>query len=213
MPYRTIPLVNGQIYHIYNRGAEKKPIFANKKDYQRILKLLAYYHLEGPKPKFSHFSTTTHTIDPKKRIVEIIAFCLMPNHFHLLIKQIKNHGVSEFMAKLSNSYTKFFNVKYDRIGALLQGQFKATLIEDDEQFVHVLRYIHLNPTSAYLVENPDEYQWSSHKEYLDQAAGFCTKKEVLDFFPSLADYKQFILNQVDCAQTLELIKHKILEDA
>lgn len=211
MPARTIPLVNDQFYHIYNRGVEKRRIFENRRTYTRFLKTLNYYQLEGPKPKFSNFiKYKLFEPDPNKKIVDIICYCLMPNHFHFLIKQLREGGVSEFISKLINSYTKYYNIKFDRVGPLLQGPFKAVLIESDEQLVHISRYIHLNPISSFLVKKPEDYEWSSYNEYLD-GKGICAKEEILNFFKSVTDYKEFVNDQIDYAQRLELIKHQLLD--
>src|SRR3989344_5153880 len=162
MPSRIIPFVNGHFYHVYNRGSERRSTFENQRDYQRFLKTLKYYQIEGPKPRFSKFPSLTITkLDNSKRLVEIIAYCLMPNHFHLLLKQVRDNGITESLSKVSNSYTKYFNTKHSRVGHLFQGEFKAVIIESDEQLVHVSRYIHLNPISSALVKNLEQYKWSS----------------------------------------------------
>ncbi len=213
MPVRIIPLVNGQFYHIYNRGVEKRRVFEDRRCYKRFLQVISYYQLEGPKPKFSHsFDNKLFKIDPSKKIVDIISYCLMPNHFHLLIKQLKDGGISEFIAKLINSYTKFYNLKYTRVGPLFQGPFKAVLIESDEQLTHVSRYIHLNPIASFLVKDLDQYEWSSYKEYVGGVKDFCQKEEILGFFKDGADYQKFCLDQVSYAQNLERIKHQLIED-
>ncbi len=213
MPYRFIPFVNGQYYHIYNRGNEKRSIFESQRDYHRFIKTLKYYQLEGPKPRFSCFPSLLVTeLDPAKKLVEIVAYCFMPNHFHLLIKQIKDKSITEFMSKFINSYTKYYNIKYNRVGALLQGMFKAVLIESDEQLLHVSRYIHLNPLSSNLVKNLDQYEWSSYPEYLGQSKnGFCDKEEILGHFKNPKDYQEFVLDQVGYAQELEFIKHQLID--
>lgn len=211
MPVRTTPLVNNQIYHVFNRGIEKRRIFENRRTYSRFLQTIAYYQLEGPKPKFSNFiKYKLFKPDPTKKIIDIISYCLMPNHFHFLLKQLKEGGVSEFISKLTNSYTKYYNLKFDRIGPLLQGQFKAVLIESDEQLIHVSRYIHLNPVSSFLVKKPEDYEWSSYNEYLNNNE-ICVKEEVLNFFKSAAEYKKFVDDQINYAQELELIKHQLLD--
>ncbi len=213
MPSRIIPFVNNHFYHVYNRGSEKRSIFQNGRDYHRFLKTLLYYQISGSKPKFSQFSRfPTLKLDSSKKIVEIGAYCLMPNHFHLLVKQLKEDGVSEFISKLSNSYTKYYNTKYDRIGPLLQGEFKAVLVEDDEQLLHLSRYIHLNPLVSYLAKDLNQYDWSSYKEYVDNSKRICSKEDVMGFFKSPKDYEQFILDQADYGKQLALIKHKILEE-
>lgn len=136
----------------------------------------------------------------------------MPNHFHFLIKQLKEKGISIFLSQLSNSYTKYFNVKYGRIGPLLQGAFKAVRIETDEQLVHVSRYIHLNPVVSGIVKLPEEYTWSSYQEYIQQAPFFCSIEEVMGLFKSPRKYRKFVEDQIDYASKLELIKHHLLDE-
>ncbi len=212
MPYRTIPFVNNQIYHIYNRGSEKRRIYEERGDYKRFLKTIRYYQLEGPKPKLSHFSKLNSLKpDPSKKIVEIICYCLMPNHFHLMLKQIKEGGISEFMRKMGNSYTRYYNVKHNRIGPLLQGEFKAVLVESEEQLVHLSRYIHLNPYIAYFCKSLDGYEWSSYREYVYGINETCFKEPILSLFKSSPDYKQFMLDHSDYARELELIKHQLVD--
>lgn len=207
MPSRIVPFVNGQIYHIYNRGSDKRIIFNNRLAYKRFLSVLCYYQIEGPKPKFSNFSKI-HQIDKSKRIVEILVYCLMPNHFHLLLLQTKDGGITEFISKVSNSYTKYYNTKHERVGPLLQGEFKSVIMEDDDQLVHVSRYIHLNPLVSALVNNLDDYEWSSYNEYILESNNICLKDTVLGHFKSVREYRQFVLDQADYAKKLELIKHK-----
>lgn len=213
MPYRIIPFVNGQYYHIYNRGSEKRSIFESRRDYQRFLKTLKYYQIDGPKSRFSHFpSLIVPKLDYSKKMIEIIAYCLMPNHFHLLIKQIREKGITEFMSKFINSYTKYYNTKYNRVGALLQGMFKAVLMENNEQLLHVSRYIHLNPISSFLVKELNQYEWSSYSEYVMGTEGICYKNEVLSHCKSPQEYQQFVLDQVAYARELESIKHQLIDE-
>lgn len=214
MPARFTPFVNDQFYHIYNRGAEKKTIFQNKRDYSRFLKTFVYYHFEGPKPKFSNFyKYKLFKPNPQKKIVDIICYCLMPNHFHFLVRQLKEGGISEFVAKLTNSYTKYYNTKYDRVGALLQGQFKAVLVESDEQLLHLSRYIHLNPISSFLVKKLADYQFSSYPEYINSTKdSICSKEVIMSFFKFPAGYRKFVSDQISYAQNLELIKHKLIDE-
>ncbi|KKS12272.1 MAG: hypothetical protein UU67_C0055G0007 [Candidatus Daviesbacteria bacterium GW2011_GWB1_41_5] len=213
MPSRTFPFSNGYFYHIFNRGSEKRSIFETQRDYQRFLKTLKYYQILGPKPRFSRFpSPLSNKLDESQKVIEIIAFCLMPNHFHLLLRQNTDRGITEFTSKLSNSYTKYYNTKHTRVGPLFQGEFKAVLMESDEQLVHVSRYIHLNPVVSGLVKQPDHYQWSSYREFLDPIkSGVCLKDPILGFFKNPSDYQQFVLDQIGYAQELEFIKHQLLD--
>lgn len=211
MPYRTTPLVNGQIYHVFNRGSEKRIIFESNRDRSRFLKSIRYYQLVDPKPSFSKFSLSKKKDLENKKIVELLCYCLMPNHFHLLIKQLEEGGISKFMSKFLNSYTKYFNTKHDRVGALMQGQFKAVLVDTDEQLIHLSRYIHLNPMVSFITKDLKNYPWSSYKEYIENQEGFCAKDEVLGFFKSPAAYEQFILDQTAYGIQLALIKHKLID--
>lgn len=214
MPYRTTPFVNDHIYHIYNRGSEKRVVFEDKYHYRRFLKTMAYYQLKGPKPKFSHFfKYQAFKTARAQRLVDILAYCLMPNHFHLLIKQKEEGGITEMMTKLILSYTKYFNTKHNRVGALFQGQFKAVLIESDEQLIHISRYIHLNPIVSLLVKDLDTFNYSSYGEYIKaNNPGICSKDEILGFFKSSQDYARFVEDQIEYGQTLERIKHQIIEE-
>lgn len=213
MPYRFIPFVTEEYYHIYNRGSEKRIIFEDSIDYRRFLKTLKYYQIEGPKPKFSNFpNLTVNKLDETKKIVEITAYCLMPNHFHLLIKQVKDKGITDFMSKSLNSYTKYYNTRHNRVGALLQGMFKAVLVENDAQLIHVSRYIHLNPISSKIVKNLDHYRWSSYQEYTNPTSnGFCFKENILSLFKTSKDYQRFVLDQASYAIDLEFIKHQLVD--
>ncbi len=214
MPGRTIPLISNSIYHIYNRGSEKQNIFRQSRDYNRFIKTFFYYQFIGPKLSFSKFKKSNLRLfkpDDDKKIVEILCFCLMPNHFHFLVRQLKENGISVFISQLSNSYTKYFNTKYDRVGALLQGVFKATIIESDEQFIHVSRYIHLNPIVSGISNNLTLYQWSSYLEYIRGPNIYCSTKEILSFFSSRKEYKKFIDDQIDYGTSLELLKHQTID--
>lgn len=136
----------------------------------------------------------------------------MPNHYHFLIKQLQDNGISEFISKISNSYTKFFNTKHNRVGPLLQGQFKAVRIEYDEQLIHVARYIHLNPVASFIIKDLKEYQWSSYPAYIGlQADKICTNGFILAMFKNKQKYEQFVLDHVDYSQSLEKIKHLLVD--
>ncbi|OIP57688.1 MAG: hypothetical protein AUK12_03200 [Candidatus Levybacteria bacterium CG2_30_37_29] len=145
-------------------------------------------------------------------MVDIISYCFMPNHFHFLLKQVRDGGISEFISKISNSYTKYFNIKNDRIGPLLQGDFKAVHIESNEQLLHVGRYIHLNPVIGFVTKDLELYKWSSYPEYIDLIKdSICEKEIILSQFETKNDYKQFVLNHVDYAQKHDQVKHLLLD--
>lgn len=189
------------------------PIFGGAVYYRRFLKSMFYYQLEGPKPRFSLFAPTSNFLNlNKKKIVDIICYCLMPNHFHLLLGQLREGGITEFISKLSNSYTKYFNIRNKRIGPLFQGEFKAVHVESNEQLIHLSRYIHLNPLVGYLTDDLETYRWSSYPEFISQSnANICPKKIILDQFKSYKNYMKFVLDQEDYGKQLEFIKHQLID--
>ena len=136
----------------------------------------------------------------------------MPNHYHLLVKQLEDKGISEFINKVFNSYTKYFNTKHNRVGPLLQGQFKAIRIGYDEQFIHVSRYIHLNPITSFLVRDLRDYPWSSYQDFIGlRKDKLCNKSPIMSFFKSSKKYEEFVLDQVKYGQSLEIIKHLAID--
>lgn len=213
MPYRTTPFVTGNFYHIFNRGVEKRLIFLNESDFQHFLQTIYYYQFIGPKPKFSTYKRfRNQRFDENPKLIEIICYCLMPNHFHLLIKQIKEGGIHEFMSKVTNSYTKYFNTKYKRVGPLFQGQFKAVPVMSDEQLIHLSRYIHLNPYVSGLTKNLEDYQYSSFNEFKLGMEQLCSINEILSLFKDKEDYLEFIKNQQSYALEISNIKHLCIDE-
>lgn len=220
---RKIVFINDGFYHVFNRGIEKRPVFTDKREFYRAKELLRFYQYKKIPIKYSHFKSLPREKQQRLweilvqsgRIVEIISFCLMPNHFHLLLKQIADKGVSQFVANFTNAYTKYFNIKHERIGSLFEGVFKAVYVENDEQLIHLSRYIHLNPVASSLINTVqlEGYTWSSYPEYVLEKSGdkIIKNNQVLDMFKSIADYKSFVLDQINYAKELEKIKHKVLE--
>lgn len=150
--------IEDSFYHIYNRGVNKRTIFIDGMDYSIFLSYLKTYLLPKDKEKlFSIIANPSSTSKEKERAsqllllnnfhkrIELIAYCLMPNHFHLLIKQAEKNDLEYFMRSLMTRYTKYFNHKHGRIGPLFQGDYKAVLVTTDPQLLHLTCYIHLNP--------------------------------------------------------------------
>lgn len=209
---RKVPFVNGEFYHIFNRGVAKMQIFDNFYNYNRFLRTFIYYSIEGPKPKFSIFTPETTRLDKNRKIINIVCYCLMPNHFHSILRQEFEGGTTEFVSKLSNSYTKYYNTKNKRVGPLLQGDFKAVHIETDEQLIHLSRYIHLNPLIGYVTKDLETYRWSSYLEYIGKVKnGICMKEVILSHFKSSDAYKQFVMDRENYAKRLEMIKHQLID--
>lgn len=224
MPLRKTPLVTGQFYHVFNRGINKQPIFLNIKEYKRAQQVLRFYSFKSPRIKFSKLLLLSQEDQIKfwgdlqkesYKLVEIICFCFMPNHFHFLLKQQVDNGISRFMSNFQNSYTRYFNTKHEGIGPLLQGQFKAVRVEDENQLLHLSRYIHLNPYSSFVVKEIKDlinYPWSSFPEYLGKAeVGICSKDIILSNFKSIEAYRKFVFDHADYQRKLDIIKHLSLE--
>lgn len=137
---RKVPVVTGHIYHIFNRGVNKGEIFFAEEDYQRFLLTATHYLIKTTKFSYekAFILNDPGSLEEKPK-VEILAYCLMPNHFHFLIKQLVDNGLSSYLQHVTNSYVHYVNIKYKRIGPLFQSRYKNILIETDEQLVHVLR--------------------------------------------------------------------------
>lgn len=200
------PFVSGCYYHIYNRGVEKRKIFLDKFDYRRFLETLNYYRLTPQPMKLSDFrrgKIKLKKIEFQDELVKILCFCLMPNHFHLLVQQVQDGGISEFMRKLSDSYTKYFNTKHERVGSLFQGPLKAKLIETEEYLLQLSKYIHQNPSKLEFphgVWEAKDYPYSSYRSYLlGETHNFCDTDLILSYFSKKTpgfSYESFIEGQV-----------------
>jgi putative transposase len=214
---RLLVFANDHIYHIYNRGVERRTIFTTRRDYQRMVQTLWFYRYKDLSMRFSHYLNLSvdarNQFDLKLQqnepLVSILAHCLMPNHFHLIVKQRVDNGIPRFVSNVANSYTKYFNTKNKRIGPLFQGIFKAVLIETEEQFMHVTRYVHINPVTSFLIEweQLEAYEWSSFPDYITpKKQSICDIDEV-NRLVSLKDYRTFVYDQVNYARELGKIKH------
>jgi len=210
-------LVKGEIYHIFSKSIAGFEIFRKGSEYERMKSLLKYYKLEKPPLKFSIFMEIKNKKDffqkhltAKRSLVDIIAYCFMPTHFHLILKQLNENGISVFMSNILNSYTRYFNVKTKRKGPLWESRFQRILVETDEQLLHLSRYIHLNPVTAYLVGKPQDWKFSSYKEFLQEdKEKICNYSEVLEIRPQ--NYKEFVNTQIDYQRKLAEIKNLFLD--
>jgi len=228
--------VENKIYHIYNRGVEKRKTFLDKQDYLRFIHNLFEFNDEAAtKNLFFYFNRLTSEVEPhylkpnrepRKLLVNILAFCLMPNHFHLLVQQIKENGVVRFMQKLGTGYTMYFNQKYERVGGLFQGRFKAVLVENEAHFIHLPYYIHCNPLDLAAPEWREReikdykkamrflenYRWSSHLDYMGKKnfPSVTQRDFLLEFFEGTKGYEKGISTWLETME-LEEFNHLILE--
>jgi len=222
MPIRKVPLVDNEIYHIFNRGIDKRSTFNKNSEFIRAYQTLNFYRFASPPVKLSKFLELTEKRQTEilnsirnEKLVSIFCYCLMPNHFHLLLKQESENGISKFVGQFLNSYTKYFNLKNNRTGALFLDEFKNVLVGREEQLIHLSRYIHLNPYSSGIVQNLEgleKYEWSSLDEYIHATEnGICDKEIIMNYFKTKESYKKFVLNNADYQRELKKIEHAILE--
>jgi len=185
MPRRPIPLVAGTYYHIFNRGNNRQTIFFERENYVFFLDRMREYLLEMiPDTDSSEAGQIVATT--------IVGYCLMPNHFHLLVCP-HDGELSNRMQRLSISYTKAINKRYQRVGILFQGPFQAIPVQTEEYLLHLSRYLHLNPVFAGLVERAEDWVFSSYRDYLGLRQGTLVRPEVvLSQFSSRRAYQEFV---------------------
>ena len=222
MAIRKNSLVDGEYYHIYNRGNSKQKIFLNQDDYNHFVKCL-YVCNTNKNFKFRDDIVETQIdafdFDRGKKLVSIGAWVLMPNHFHIYIvshmsDMWKKNNISEFMRKISTAYSKYFNLKYKRTGSLFEGSFKSTLVSEDIQAKYLFSYIHLNCLklidSRWKIDGIkdkektlnflNKYKWSS---YLDHRGINRKERKILDlsdfptYFCNLSDFNEEILSWIN----------------
>jgi REP element-mobilizing transposase RayT len=174
MPYRMVYFIQGAIYHVYNRGARKSPIFHASEDYEYLLHLLQ-----------SHAARCQ---------IVILAYCFMPDHYHILLRQDGYISVSQFMARVFTRYSTWFNAKYGMSGTLFEGRFKAVYIDSDFYHPFLCGFIHLNPEKADLVSDPWEWPYSNCRQWVEGNGLTPSELEFIqDTFGTGEDYRKFLI--------------------
>ena len=192
MPNKPRNINSGNLYHIYNRSTEKRIIFYTEKDYSKFLNKIFFYSRETN--------------------VQILSYSVLPNHFHLLLKEPTSQvgnlagqtAISKFMAQLSNSYTKYFNYNKEHSGRIFQGPFKSKIIKNDSYLQNIIIYINFNPIKHKIVENINDWPYTSHHEFLNKVHENKKITSENDYF-NIDDYKQTI------GDNLKIIKKMNLE--
>lgn len=190
--------VDNSYYHLYNRGVEKRTIFQDEKDYKVFLSYLQFYLTEpfrGESPKsFPSQALLNHT-----KNIQLIAYCLMPNHFHLFIKQGEKDSINHFMRSLLTRYSMYFNKCYKRVGSLFQGPYKAAYIDNEMQYLYLSKYIHRNPLDLPGYEKPYrliDYPYSSYRNYLGIIhQNWVHPQEIVEYFSKQnhhTPYQEFV---------------------
>jgi len=219
--YRKTPFNLNEHYHIYSRGVEKRKIFLNIKDYERFMALLYIMNQDAPfrMDDFLKSKNTKNifTLKKEKTLVSVLGYCLMPNHFHLILYENREGGISKFMGKILTAYSMYFNLKYKRSGPLFTRPFRSEHINNESQYIYIFSYIHLNPLS--IIDNSwkqdgiknkkesekflEKYEFSSYKDFQNNIR---QEKEIIDF-SLVPDYIQKMKLNIKIQEKL-FIKNK-----
>lgn len=221
MPRRNPVLANQEIYHVFNRAVGNEEILLLKRELNRAIELIDYYRFPQ-KLRYSKYKTLPGELQKQYRqkfkkskpLVEIYSSVFMPNHYHLLLKQLQNNGIYLFVSNFQNSFAKYFNLRNKRNGTLFQNAFKAKRVETEEEFIHLSRYIHLNPVTSFLIkfDQLSSYPWCSFSWYMDESKNqFINTQVVISLFKSKGKYQKFVADQADYQRKLSLIKKLIPE--
>ncbi len=177
MPRRD-PFLEGHYYHVYNRGAGRSPIFFTPANYEHCLRLVKSYH--------------------QRYGAAVIAYCLMPNHYHFLLRQETQRPLSDFLRVVFNSYVQAVNVQEARSGTLFEGRFRHVWVDREGYLVHLCRYIHLNPVRAAIVARPEDWPYSNYLEWTGRRRGTLKDESFIrDLFPRPEEYQTFVQDWAD----------------
>lgn len=211
---RKTSFANGEYYHIYNRGTDKRSIFSDVTDFNRFIQSMQEFNVAEPigsiyehcrvKIKSTHkFGSSTSKLHEDKPLVSIVAYCLNSNHYHFLVQQLSERGVEKFMQRLGTGYTKYFNHKYDRSGVLFQGKFKAVHVDSNEYLLHVSAYVNLNYRVHNFGSRTSKFQYrGSWEEYVGvicgkkKKDGICDTDTILGQFRNKSEYIPFAENSL-----------------
>ncbi len=214
---RKIQFANGEYYHIYNRGVDKRGIFLDEKDYQKFLRSLKEFNNK------SYYEERKKIIEEKKelssflagleKVAEIVVYVLIPNHFHLILKQVTENGISNLMHKIGTSFTNYFNKRHNRSGSLFQGPYKIIHVKNNDYFLWLTGYINGN-IEIHQLEKAEFYQWSSFKSFLGQEKSevLGNTEVILSQFRKPQDYKEFVRRVIKESRTKKEMEKYLLED-
>ncbi len=195
----------GEYYHIFNRGVDKCITFRDDTDRWRFLTLLILLQGEVYFPQVGRLVSVVKSWSFDKnedfeevlmtKSIDLVGFCLMPNHFHLLLRELKEGGISKFMQRLLGAYTKYFNTRYHRSGHLFGGKFQSAHVDEDRYLNYLSAYIHMNPRDIKEWRHREEkYPWSSFQDYVKQNrfGAFLNNTVILDQFNNGMEYQKFV---------------------
>jgi len=204
---RKTEFSNEEYYHIYNRGVDKREVFGDKKDYSRFLKNMREFNNELTREQricketelnseASELSSVSSAMleffSSLPKLVEIICYCLNPNHYHFILRQLVDNGIIKFMHKIGTGYPNYFNIKYDHSGHLFQGRFKAKHIDINEYLLWLSGYVNGN-AEIHKIAKAENYQYCSYPDYLGSRNGtLCDKEIILSQFKNSEEYRKYV---------------------
>ena len=219
---RKLPLVTEEYYHVFGRGVDKRSIFMDSRDYARFLQSMKEFNTIEPIGSIFENSFRRHehqlghvvsklVAGRKEKLVEFVCYCLNPNHYHFLLKQVADKGIEKFLHRLCMGYAKYFNTKHRRSGALFQGPFKAVHVDTNEYLLHVSAYVNLNNRVHRLGSSASKSSWD---EYLKEKIKleFCEKEIILSQFQTIVEYKDFAEDALKIMLARKDMEHLLLED-
>ncbi len=226
---RKTQFQNEYYYHIYNRGVDKRDVFLDDRDYFNFVVRLSILNNNSKFEERIYYNSRDKVKAKKEsnpkaleldsflanlpKFVDIIVYCLNSNHYHLLLQQKQDNGISKFMHKLATAYTNYFNKKYNRSGSLFQGKYKAVAVKTDEQLQYVSAYINAN-YEIHKIGKADVWQWASYLDYVGKRQGkLCNKNNILGYFDgSVKKYQEYISEVINNSQHIkEDIKACLIE--
>lgn len=196
---RKVNFAIGEHYHVFNRGVDKRDVFSNQSDLNRFFQSMQEFN--SIEPIGSIYENSFNKEKPQlgsstSKLVNFIAYCLNPNHFHFILEQVSEKGIEKFMQRLGTGYSKYFNNKYKRSGSLFQGRFKSVHIDSNEYLLHLSAYVNLNDRQ--LGSSTSKLSMSSWKEYIGENKDtFCEKDIILGQFESKEEYEKFALSSLE----------------
>lgn len=205
MPKRNAIKVYGEdeYYHVYNRGAGRANIFMDEQDMAYFLKLVGRYLALSPV-----FDKSGRELPRYPDAIDVVAYCLMPNHFHMLVYLKDRDGLTRFMKSLMTAYSMYFNIKYRRSGALFEGRFLASRIDNEAYLWHVSRYIHLNPLDIDV--DYASYSFSSLRQYAgEQGYDWLKKDRLVETSKEVKAYAAFVADDIDRHRVYHILRHQL----
>lgn len=217
---RKVPLITNETYHIFSRSIAGFEVFRTEEGFDRFIETLKYYNDSLPRQRLSHYlqlspeaKQNSDNLRPNKDpLVQIISYCVMPTHIHLALRQVKDDGISIYMRNVLDSFTRYFNTLQKRRGPLWESKFKNVLVGSDDQLLHLTRYIHLNPSSAGLVDAPENWKYSSYHEFIgkEPITRVCNWDGLLEIDRN--SYRKFVAGRVSYQRALSRIKNLLIDN-